>query len=352
MSGSSLDGLDIAYVELTEVRGQWSFSLLESACIAYPNEWASQLKNANTISVPAFLRLHAAYGEYLGKQVRTFMERHQLEHKVSFIASHGHTVYHDPAHKTTFQLGEGAALAATAGLPVINDLRAMDVAFGGQGAPIVPIGDKLLFGTYHYLLNIGGIANMTTWHDGHAIAFDICPANQVLNQLARNLGFDMDESGKLAQTGILIPDILQNLQHLPYYQQIAPKSLSNEHAMEMVFPILMESSQRAIDLLHTYTLHIAEQVCHAVQQYPSTTRTAQMLITGGGAFNTYLVERITQQLAPLGITVVVPDDGVIKFKEAIIMALIGTLRWREEANVYSTVTGATLNSVGGALWIV
>ena len=351
MSGSSLDGLDIAYVQLDEVRGQWSYEILNAVCVPYSEKWMNGLRNAANINVSDFLKLHTAYGRYLGEQVNAFVEKNELQHKVHFIASHGHTVFHEPASHTTGQIGDGAAIAAITGLPVISDLRAMDVALGGQGAPIVPIGDKLLFSSYDYLLNIGGIANITVQQSDKYIAFDVCPANQVLNALAEREGKEMDENGSMALKGNLLPGMLDELNERSYYSLSAPKSLSNEDARNMVFPVLLESENSNYDLLHTATVHIAQQVASAISRYPHGKEQANMLVTGGGAFNGFLMAQLQKELKPLNVEITMPEANVVKFKEALVMALIGTLRWREEINVMSTVTGATRDSVGGALWI-
>ncbi len=351
MSGSSLDGLDIAYVQLEEVRGSWTYQLLQSTCIPYPIEWRLKLQHAATIPVGDFLKLHTSYGRYLGTQVKSFIVENNLDHKVHFIASHGHTVFHEPQHHTTFQLGDGASLAAVAELPVISDLRSLDVALGGQGAPIVPIGDKLLFGHYDYLLNIGGIANMTVWHNGEPVAFDICAANQILNGLAERDGMTMDEGGAIAAGGELLVGVLEELNNAAYYKKVAPKSLSNEEARQIVFPILLESDHNTADMLHTATKHIAQQIAAAVAKYPHGKDSANMLVTGGGAFNTFLVTCLQKELAAYNVAVSIPDEGTVQYKEAIVMALIGTLRWREETNVLSSVTGASKDSVGGAMWL-
>jgi len=351
MSGSSLDGLDIVHVQLDEVRGQWSYEILHGDCIPYSEQWTTDLRHAADINVSDFLKLHTRYGKYIGEQVNKFIARHDLGHQVHFIASHGHTVFHEPENKTTCQIGDGAAIAAITGLPVINDLRAMDVALGGQGAPIVPIGDKLLFGGYDYLLNIGGIANISVRNGEDLIAFDVCAANQVLNALAVRERKDMDEYGAMAALGNLIGDVLENLNAADYYKLPPPKSLSNEVACQLVFPKLLESNHNSYDMLHTATQHIACQVAEAVRQNPHAKEQATLLATGGGAFNSFLVMQITEALLPYNVSVVVPDVKVVKYKEALIMALIGTLRWREEINVLSSVTGASRDSVGGALWI-
>ena len=352
MSGSSLDGLDIAHVQLEEVRGKWSYQLLNCACVPYNKEWEEQLSSAANISVADFLRLHTSYGRYLGITVNQFIVENGLEHEVHFIASHGHTVFHEPENKTTFQLGDGASIAAITGLPVINDLRMADIALGGQGAPIVPIGDKLLFGDYDYHLNIGGIANITLTENGQPLAFDICPANQALNALAAREGKTMDEGGAMAAGGRLLGGILDELDKAGYYQKAPPKSLSNEAARDMAFPALLESRHNNYDLLHTATIHIVRQITAAISSHPCGKENATLLATGGGAFNTFLTSELIKALAPLNITVTIPPAEVVKYKEALVMALIGTLRWREEINVLSSVTGSSRDSIGGALWVV
>jgi len=351
MSGSSMDGLDIAYVQLEEVRGQWRYEILQADCIPYTEKWCADLKQAPNMHMADLLRLNTSYGRYTGEKVNEFMDRHALGHKVHFIASHGHTVFHEPENNTTCQIGDGATIAAVAKLPVISDLRAMDVALGGQGAPIVPIGDKLLFAGHDYLLNIGGIANITVPHNDTLLAYDVCPANQVLNALAEREGKSMDAGGAMAAQGVLLPDVLDELNSAPYYAQQPPRSLSNEAARDLVFPQLLESEHTNYDLLHTATVHIAQQVAIAVSNHPHGKEQATILVTGGGAFNAFLVLQLEQLLAPYKVTVVVPDAMVVKYKEALVMALIGTLRWREEVNVLSSVTGASRDSVNGALWL-
>lgn len=350
MSGSSLDGLDIVYTQLDEVRGQWAFEIKHAECIPYTAEWTTNLKQAISLPVADFLRLHTAYGRYLGQQVADFIERHSIDHQVHFIASHGHTVLHDPPQHTTFQLGEGASIAAITGLPVISDLRALDVALGGQGAPIVPIGDRLLFADYDYHLNIGGIANITVPYNGELLAFDLCPANQALNALAAREGKMMDEDGAIAASGKILSDLLDKLDNHDYHHQPAPKSLSNEAAIAMAAAVLDAEHHHTADLLHTMAQCIANQAAAAVRMYPAK-ENATMLVTGGGAFNKHLVLLIEQAVQPLGITVSVPDASVVTYKEAIVMALIGALRWREETNVLSSVTGASRDSISGTVWM-
>ena len=349
MSGSSLDGLDIAYVHLTETRGQWSYQLEAAACVPYSPEWQTLLKNAPQSSGLELARLHTAYGHYLGKAVQAFRAAHDLEHGLHFIASHGHTVFHEPHSGMTCQIGEGAAIAAETGLPVISDLRLMDVALGGQGAPIVPVGDQLLFGDYDAWLNLGGIANVTIRQaDDSLLAFDVCPCNQVLNALAAREGLAYDAGGQLAATGALLPDALERLRALPYYDLLPPKSLANTFSTE-VLSILNENDAPSHFQLFTAVTHIAEELAKVIQTKVRTG--GKVLVTGGGALNDFLLEKINSQLHLQHIVCERPETPVVHFKEAIVMALIGALRWREETNVLASVTGAKRDSINGALWL-
>lgn len=355
MSGSSLDGLDIAFVYLQEHAGKWQFEIIAADCYAYEPEWQVRLRDATKLSAKEYLLLHSAYGHYLGERVLQFIEAQDLHHRVDFIASHGHTSFHQPAQRMTGQLGDGAALAAVTGLPVISDLRALDVALGGQGAPLVPIGEKYLFSQYELLLNIGGIANLSCKVGDRYLAFDVCPANRVLNSLVQPLGKAYDAEGQLAAAGVVNEALLLQLAALPYYQHAYPKSLDNEFGLEVVLPLIEQTALSVADKLCTYTEHIALQIKNAIQLVMEkegwSQRPRSLLITGGGALNHFLIARIAAVLKAWQIQVVVPEEPVIHYKEALVMALMGTLRWREENNVLSSVTGASRDSIGGALWM-
>lgn len=356
MSGSSLDGLDIVFAEFQSQGGQWTYEILEADCYPYPEKWVSQLKEATKLSALDYQLLHTAYGHYLGEQVNRFIDSYQLQYKVAVIASHGHTTFHLPAQKMTAQLGDGAALSAATQLPVVSDLRALDVAFGGQGAPIVPIGEKLLLGGYDFFLNIGGIANLS--HNATKyIAYDVCPANRVLNMLANELGKDYDDGGQMAANGTVHEELLEQLNALDYYKKEAPKSLANDFGTDVIYPIIKNNGCTTADSLRTYIAHIVIQISRSVallqQSNPSrdTTSTGvKLLVTGGGALNSFLIQCLSRELEKIGIETVVPDKRLIDFKEALIMAFIGVLRWRQEYTVLSSVTGASRDSIGGALW--
>ncbi len=350
MSGSSLDGLDIAYCHIEESRGQWTYTIQAAACIPYSAQWQQDLQGAAQKSVADFLELHSAYGRYIGDCVNAFVEEQGLDLKVDFIVSHGHTVHHNPAKQTSFQLGCGASIAATTQLQVINDLRAMDVALQGQGAPIVPIGDYFLFHPYAYLLNLGGIANITIKQGQSMLAFDIGVANQALNYYAQKRGLAYDDKGNMAAKGILHTGLAAKLAEHPYYKIQGPKSLSNAQAMELIAPLMEEENLSVEDALHTLVHVLVERIAEALQAHPIP-ENAALLVTGGGAFNDYLVQQLRVRLQAYGIETVVPDALVVQYKEALIMAFIGVLRWREELNVLKSVTGAQRSSIGGAFWM-
>ncbi|MGN6439514.1 MAG: anhydro-N-acetylmuramic acid kinase [Agriterribacter sp.] len=356
--GSSLDGLDIAYVLFEENAGKWTFDIIAADCYKYTEEWKHKLESSVQLNALKYQLLDADYGHFIGEHANGFINKYQLQYQVQLIASHGHTTFHLPKQKLTAQLGNGAAIAAQTGLPVITDLRAMDVALGGQGAPIVPIGDKLLFGDYDFCLNVGGIANISH-HSGEAyVSFDVCPANRVLNLLANEAGYEFDEDGNMARSGVLNSSLLQLLNSLDYYREDFPKSLPNSFGNDIIYPIIKEIPAFSVaNALHTYTMHIAEQIknsIHAIQQKAGNGHLqapGKMLVTGGGAFNTYLIEKLRVHMEKLNIELVVPDEKIVQYKEALIMALIGVLRWREENNSIASVTGASRGSIGGAVWM-
>ena len=363
MSGSSLDGLDIVFTEIQENGGKWTYEIIKADCYSYSETWIKRLKEAISLTALEYQLLHVEYGHYLGEQVNRFIEEHQLHYQVALVTSHGHTTFHIPSRKMTAQLGDGAAIAAITQLPVVSDLRSLDIAFGGQGAPIVPIGEKLLLGDYDYFLNIGGIANIAgsakpplgSW------GFDVCSANRVLNMLAAEVGKAYDEGGQMAAAGTINNELLEKLNALEYYKQPSPKSLANDFGTDTVYPLIKDSGCPIPNALRTYTEHIALQIKNAIVSVENfkpvsvrneaKTSDLKLLCTGGGAFNTFLVERLTDQLKKLNIEVIIPDEKLVKYKEALIMAMIGVLRWREKANVLSSVTGAKRDSVGGAMWM-
>jgi anhydro-N-acetylmuramic acid kinase len=354
MSGSSLDGLDIAFVHFQENAGKWNFELIKTECYKYDAEWINKLRSAHSLNAFQYQLLHTEYGHYIGRQVNHFIEENDLHYNVQLLVSHGHTTFHSPEKKMTAQLGDGASIAAETRINTITDLRAIDVALGGQGAPIVPIGEMLLLGDHDFFLNLGGIANLSFNTKEKFIAFDVCPANRVLNMLANETAKEYDDKGEIASTGKINEELLSKLNSQEYYGNAYPKSLPNSFGTEIIFPLIKKSGCSIGDALRTYVEHIAIQIKNAITELTSYSALAtnySLLTTGGGVHNHFLIQRLQETLQPLNITILIPEKNIIDFKEAIIMAFIGILRWREENNVLASVTGAKRNSIGGAVWI-
>jgi anhydro-N-acetylmuramic acid kinase len=364
MSGSSLDGLDIAFAEFHENAGHWTYSIKAADCLPYSEVWSNRLKQAIHLPALEYQLLHTDYGHYIGQQVNDFITKYQLQYQVSLVSSHGHTTFHVPARKMTAQLGDGASIAAETGLPVVSDLRAVDMALGGQGAPIVPIGEKLLLQGYDYFLNLGGIANISVNAETY-VAFDVCPANRVLNLLVNELGKEFDEEGSIASTGEVNTALLERLNQLDYYSKPFPKSLANDFGTDVIYPLIRSAHLSIPDSLRTYSEHIAIQISNAIAHLkysclPSTASSpglvdgpppiSHLLATGGGAFNDFLIAQLKEKLQALDVELIVPDPDLVNYKEALVMAFIGVLRWRQENNVFASVTGASRDSIGGALW--
>lgn len=351
MSGSSGDGLDIAFVTLEENRGKWNFEIVHADCVPYSDAWQKRISQATTLSAYEFQLFHHEYGVYTGSLVNNFVEQYNLAYRVQLIGSHGHTIFHNPSRGISVQAGSGAAIAALTGINVISDLRSMDLALGGQGAPIVPVGEQLLFSEFDYYLNLGGIANVSVKKENTWRAWDVCAANRVLNAVAAMNDKLYDDKGAMARTGKTDTTLLTKLNALDYYKLASPKSLGNDFADQTIIPLLQQTDLSIPDLLHTYCRHIAQQIMYSLLPLKQNQEPATMLITGGGAFNDFLVQCIEQELNSLGIKAVLPVPAVIKFKEALIMALMAVLRWREEYTCYAASTGAKRNSIGGAIWM-
>jgi anhydro-N-acetylmuramic acid kinase len=357
MSGSSLDGLDIAFAHFQQHAGKWSYEIKRADCFEYDLAWKKKLQSAIHLNALDYQLLHVAYGHYLGRQVNRFINENNLSFQVQLIASHGHTVFHEPDKKMTAQLGDGASIAAVTGINVVSNLRAMDMALGGQGAPIVPVGEQLLFGEYDFFLNIGGIANISYKQNDHFIAFDVCPANSILNMLSNEAGKDFDDGGAMASKGNIKEQLLKKLNGQDYYSHLYPKSLSNSFGTEIIYPLIKQSGHAIEDALRTYVEHIVQQVGSAVKTLSlinvntATPENRKLLVTGGGAFHTLLVDRLKHIFSDMHVELIVPAENIIQYKEALIMAFIGVLRWREENNVLASVTGASRNSIGGEVWL-
>lgn len=333
MSGTSLDGVDLVLCTISN-EGR-KYQVHRAKTIPYTAEWKQKLKAAEKSTGESLAAHDREYGQYLGSLCLEFLNGDRPD----YIASHGHTLFHDPAHGYTFQSGNGEEIARTTGIHTVNDFRTTDVSLGGQGAPLVPIGDRLLFGEYTYCLNLGGFANVSYEENGVRIAFDIAPVNYVLNRLANRVGQEFDNGGMLAARGRMLPSLANTLNALPFYSAAPPKSLGREWVEQNIFPLLSVDLPTE-DLMYTFAVHAAQQIGNACVQ-PGT-----MLITGGGAYNQFFIGELKKYCRP---AIVIPNDETIQFKEAIIFALLGYLRLHNQVNALSSVTGASRDSCGGTI---
>ncbi|MCG2460461.1 anhydro-N-acetylmuramic acid kinase [Flavobacteriaceae bacterium F89] len=347
MSGTSLDGLDLAYCHIWQTENRWQYDIKKTKSVAYDDDMRDKLKNSIYLPADELLIFHNIYGTWLGKQVKAFVS--DLNLSVDFVSSHGHTTHHQPQKGITFQIGSGQHLANACGLKTICDFRANDVALGGQGAPLVPIGDRLFFGGYDFCLNLGGIANISFEKEGQRIAYDIGLANMILNHITQQHRLPYDAGGRLARSGKINSDLLQKLNALEFYRLPFPKSVGYEWFVQEVVPSVTEAKDSMENLLHTAIHHICEQI--AAQVLNNTQKPASsLLVTGGGALNDFLMETLQKKLGNRA-EVVLPSKTVIEYKEALIFALMGVLRWEGKINCLSSVTGAKRDCTGGVLYL-
>jgi anhydro-N-acetylmuramic acid kinase len=357
MSGTSLDGLDIAACHFNIENGQWSFDILQAETVTYSPLFVDKLRHAHTLSAYNYVCLDNEIAQYWGQEVKQFIHKQKIT--FDFIASHGHTIFHQPDKNITTQIGNGAILAAICHLPVVCDFRTTDVALGGQGAPLVPIGDSLLFGNHDFCLNLGGIANISMQLNQKRIAYDVCPANMALNFFANQLGHNYDEGGEMARSGNfnLTKPLFDQLNQLDFYAQSFPKSLGREWVAEKFMPcidsyLLANQQVTTQDILACLTHHTAYQIAKTIKNIELTSKNKEnttLFITGGGAFNSYLVE-LLKNYAP-SLEIIIPNQTLIQFKEALIFAFLGVLRWRNETNALQSVTGASRDSCGGCVYV-
>ena len=339
MSGTSCDGLDLAACEFIFRNGKWIYSIFAAETIEYGDEWTKKLKNASALSGVKLIELHAKYGKFLGLQVNSFLKKTGFQ--PDLISSHGHTIFHQPDKHFTFQLGNGAYIASTSGITTISDFRIADVALGGQGAPLVPIGDQLLFSEFDACLNLGGFANISFFSKGKRIAYDVCPVNIVLNHLANMLGLKFDKDGELGKKGNVNDILLQKLNNIDYYQQNPPKSLGREWLENVFLPVLNSVEIPVNEVLGTVYEHIAIQVSDSILL------NGKVLVTGGGAFNTFLIDRIRKKSSS---EIILPNEIIINFKEALIFAFLGVLKITDQINCFSSATGAKKDSSCGTIF--
>jgi anhydro-N-acetylmuramic acid kinase len=345
MSGTSLDGVDLAHIILTETAGKWVYEIKKAETVPYTAAWVQKLKEAIDYTPRQLEQLDHDYTALLANTIREFIDRHSIQ-CLDAVCSHGHTVLHRPQEGITLQIGNLPQIAALTGQNVVCDFRVQDVALGGQGAPLVPVGDKILFNDYDYCLNLGGFANISFEEAGNRLAFDISPVNTVLNYYAARLGYDYDDKGQIAAGGQMQPELFYELESLGFYAQPYPKSLGFEFVKGTVLPLIENYNVQTEDKLHTFTQHVASQVAQALPYKKGS----KILVTGGGAYNAYLITCMRALMPHVGITI--PDDKTIQFKEALIFALLGVLRLRGEVNVLGSVTGAAMDHSSGKVYKV
>ena len=344
MSGTSLDGVDLALLHFHFDSKKWTFDIGVAETISYDDYWLHELKNAVNYTDDKLVKLNQNYTQLLGNIIRNFIEKHQLQN-IDAVCSHGHTILHQPQNGFTLQIGNLPEIAAICHQKVVCDFRVQDVQLGGQGAPLVPIGDRLLFPDFDYCLNLGGFSNISFEQDGQRIAFDISPVNTVLNFYANQLGFDFDDRGKIAQSGKLHSALFEALNNLDFYQKSFPKSLGFEYVKEIVLPLMESFAIATEDKMRTFVEHVALQIANALPL-----KQGKLLITGGGAYNDFLIARTQFYLPEIAITI--PEPKILEFKEALIFGLLGVLKLRNEINVLSSVTGAKKNHSSGTIFSI
>lgn len=340
MSGTSLDGVDLIYTTFTFSK-KYNYKVHLAKTYNYTDEWRAKLSNAYEQSKQEIELLHQEYGVFLGSLINEFIDEFSI-HEIDFIASHGHTIFHRPQEQYTLQIGDGQLIANKTSLKVVCDFRTQDVMLGGQGAPLVPIGDLFLFSEYDYCLNLGGFANISYQEKDVRKAFDICPVNVVLNYYAQKLGKPFDENGTIAASGIIYNELLNELNMLPFYVGKTPKSLGVEFVKSTILPILNKYSLPEADVLKTFVEHIAINISTKVKP------NKKILITGGGTYNNYLIERIKLHT---GCDCVIPSKELIDFKEALIFAFLGVRRLENKYNCLKSVTGASKDHSSGVIFI-
>ncbi|GAA0872996.1 anhydro-N-acetylmuramic acid kinase [Gangjinia marincola] len=346
MSGTSLDGLDLVCCTIEQQNDVYSYTIIASKEVPYTPEWKKKLSTAPGLSAIELLHLHNEYGTWLGEQTKLFI--HEKDLKIDAVSSHGHTVHHLPDSGLTFQLGSGQHIANACQHRVICDFRTLDVALCGQGAPLVPIGDELLFSTYNFCLNLGGIANVSFKQNEKRIAYDIGIANMLLNYLSEKQGEAYDQAGESAKSGQINQTLLEQLNKIEYYKKNFPKSTGYEWFAAEIIPLIEQTKDSIPNLLHTSVHHIADQIAAELLRH-QTKKTSTVLVTGGGAFNTFLIDTL-QKKAGHDIRLKVPNNELITCKEALVFALMGMRRLEGKVNCLRSVTGAKRDSCSGVIY--
>ncbi len=341
MSGTSLDGVDLAHIRFTK-NSDWNYEILETETVSYSEEWLNKLKLAVNFSESQLEELNVNYTHLLAEIIKDFITKNTIEN-LDAVCSHGHTILHKPNLGYTLQIGNLPIISELINQNIVCDFRVQDVELGGQGAPLVPIGDKLLFSEYDYCLNLGGFSNISFEDKVQRIAFDISAVNTVLNFYSNTLGFEYDDKGEIARSGKLDLELFDKLNKLEFYNLSYPKSLGIEFVNEFVFPITENFKISINDKMNTFVEHIAFQISKVISK-----KDTSLLITGGGVYNDFLIERIKFHLPDNN--VIIPTQKTIEFKEALIFAFLGVLKLRNEINVLSSVTGAKENHSSGKIY--
>ena len=341
MSGTSLDGIDLAEINFTK-NETWQFQILKATTVHYTEEWLSKLKSLTQKSKKDLQQIDLDYTDYLAEVITAFIKKNSIKN-IDAVCSHGHTALHQPEQKLTYQIGNLPELAKKINQNVVCDFRVQDVEFGGQGAPLVPIGDELLFSEYDYCINLGGFANVSTKIKNQRIAFDICPVNIVLNKYVQQLGLGFDDKGYLASQGKINQQLLEQLNALNFYKKSYPKSLGLEWVEQQIFPLIDKYDLTIKDILRTMVEHVAQQIAKVISQKVNVS----VLLTGGGTYNDFLVERIK---ALTNNKIVIPSMEIIEFKEALIFGFLGVLKLRDENNCLASVTGANKDHSSGNIF--
>lgn len=345
MSGTSMDGLDIAACSFV-YDTTWQYKINQAITIPYSMEWKNKLSEAFYLSENALQSLDIEYGNYIGTEVKKFIEQHQMI--PDLIASHGHTIFHNPSQKITKQIGDGAAIKSRTNTKTINNFRLQDVLLGGQGAPLVPIGDELLFGDYDFVMNLGGFCNISYRENDVRKACDIGPCNILLNAICARIHLDYDDRGNLARQGKIIPEYFEKWNAIDYFKQQAPKSLGREWFIANYSEDINNDNYSIEDLLATASAHISDQILIFVQNIKATKY--KLLCTGGGSYNDNIIKKISS-LSPLGSIIAIPDRSLIDFKEAMVFAFLGVLKHCNQNNVLASVTGAIHDHSSGDVWV-
>lgn len=342
MSGTSLDGIDLASFDFNFEDGKWKFAINDCETIAYSDDWQHILKNAVNYEELELQGLNVQYTELLASVIRSFIARYNLEN-IDAVASHGHTILHRPKEGLTLQIGNLPILSKLCHQKIVCDFRVQDVMLGGQGAPLVPIGDELLFSEYDYCLNLGGFSNISFNNGVNRIAFDISAVNTVQNKFSNQLGYEYDDAGNISKTGIIEENLLRELNDLDYYKKSFPKSLGIEEVRDVLLPLINSYSISTEDKMRTFVEHIAIQIAAVLPK-----KNHSILITGGGAYNVFLIERL-KHFSPQS-EIIIPEAKIIEYKEALIFAFLGLLKLRGEINVLASVTGASHDHSSGNIY--